>query len=116
MIEANVKINFDPKGVQNRIASQTHRNQFLLDQQVAKDSNYYCPRAGGDLQGSVLPSAAEGKGLLVWNEKYAARQYYDLPNKNTKEDGNPNARMKWFEVAKRACRKKWEKVANIGFN
>lgn len=111
---ANVKVNFSPKGVQDRFASKAHRAQFLLDQQVAKDSNYYCPRDVGSLQDSVIPSAASGSGLLIWDEPYARKQYYDYPNKS--KDQNPNASMKWFEKSKKVCKSKWLKLVQNGFN
>lgn len=114
MISANVKIDFNSKGVMNRNAAKSRRVQFQLDQQVAKDSNYYCPEDVGSLQDSVLPSAAEGKGLLIWNEPYAQAQYRGLPNKS--RDKNPNAQMKWFEWGKKFNLKKWVKVAQDGYN
>ena len=116
MIGATGTFKFSPEGVRTKIGGASRRAQFLLDQQVAKDSNYYCPEDlgySGGLMGSVEPSATEGKGVLVWNEPYAAAQYYDLPNKS--KDKNPNARMKWFEAAKAVCKKKWERVAQRGF-
>lgn len=113
MMSGSAKFSWKRQGVKTQIASQTRRNQFLLDQQVAKDSNYYCPEDVGSLQKSVILSAQSGRGELEWNEKYAKAQYYGLPNKS--KDKNPNARMKWFEVAKRMFKSKWVKVASRGF-
>jgi|WetSurMetagenome_2_1015567.scaffolds.fasta_scaffold381508_2 hypothetical protein len=110
---AEIKIDFDAKGVQARIGRRVQSNQFLLDQQIAKDSNYYCPRDVGSLQDSVIPSAAQGVGVLEWNEVYARAQYYDLPNKS--KDKNPNASMKWFEKAKKVFLQKWLEVGRRGF-
>jgi len=107
------KFTWNRQGVKTQIASKTRRSQVLLDQQVAKDSNYYCPEDVGSLQKSVLPSAATGAGLLVWNEKYARRQYYELPGKSL--DRNPNARMKWFEHAKTAFKSRWIRLVQRGF-
>lgn len=112
MIQGKAKFEWNAKGVQTKIGSGCRRAQFRLDQQVAKDSNYFCPRDVGSLQDSVLPSAAEGKGVLEWDESYARAQYYGLPNKST--DKNPNASMKWFERAKAIWRSKWVKVAQSG--
>ena len=107
-MKASVKIQFDAQGVKNRIAAQTRRAQLLLDQQVMKDSNLFCPRDVGSLQDSVIPSASRGEGLLVWNEIYAHAQYYGLPNKS--KDKNPRASMKWFEVAKARYLNRWVKL------
>ena len=113
MIKADGKFTMNAEGVRTKLAGNTRRAQLMLDQQVAKDSNYYCPEDEGGLHKSVLPSAATGRGLLEWNEEYARPQYYGLPNKSL--DENPNARMKWFEAAKAVCKKKWLGVARRGF-
>jgi len=109
-----ITVDFNTEGVRKRIQGKLDRVQFDFDQQVAKDSNFYCPQDVGTLKDSVLSSAASGKGLLEWDEIYARNQYYDLPNKS--KDKNPNARMKWFEVAKTNSIKKWEALANREYN
>ena len=109
----SAKFSWKRQGVKTQIASKTRRAQFKLDQQIAKDSNYYCPEDVGSLQKSVLPSAQSGAGLLVWDEKYAQAQYYRLPGKSL--DKNPNARMRWFEHAKAAFTAKWIRLAQNGF-
>ena len=113
MIRAQGSFDFRPEGVRTKINGASRRAQFRLDQQVAKDSNYFCPQDVGSLQKSVLPSVQSGDGLLEWNEPYAKAQYYGLPNKS--KDKNPNARMKWFEHAKTLWKKKWLEVAQRGF-
>ena len=102
------------KGVEIRISNKIARVQFMLDQRVAADSNFYCPEDVGTLQDSVIPSAASGKGLLIWDEKYAKAQYYMHPNKS--KDKNPNASMKWFERAKMVKKALWEQYANAEYN
>lgn len=108
-----VSVELNTQGVKSQIRSKVERAQFKLDEQVAKDSNYFCPDDTGSLQKSVIPSAASGRGELDWNEKYANRQYYGLPNKS--KDKNPNASMKWFERAKALWSKKWERLVNAEF-
>ena len=112
-MSGSAKFTWNRQGVKTQIASKTRRAQFKLDQQVAKDSNYYCPEDVGSLQKSVLPSAQSGAGVLVWDEKYARAQYYGLPGKSL--DKNPNARMRWFEHAKAAFKAKWIRLAQSGF-
>lgn len=109
-----VKVEFNAGGVKKRLNGLARRAQFRLDQQVMKDSNYYCPQDVGSLQKSVIPSAAQAKGLLEWNEQYAKAQYYGLPNKS--KDKNPNASMKWFERAKATSKEKWRKVVDAVYN
>jgi hypothetical protein len=72
--------------------------QAILDTQVLKDSNYFCPQREGDLIKSSITQSRIGDGLLIWATPYAHAQYYGLPKKSL--DVNPNARMKWFEEAK----------------
>lgn len=108
-----VSVELNTQGVKSQIHGSVKRVQFVLDQQVAKDSNYFCPEDTGSLQKSVIPSAASGAGLLEWNEKYTDRQYYGMPNKS--KDRNPNASMKWFERAKALWSKKWERLVNAEF-
>jgi hypothetical protein len=102
----------------NEIIQQKQGNfskaQFMLDQQVAKDSNYYAPEDVGTLQDSVLLYSRFGSGQLTWNTEYARKQYYELENKS--KDKNPNARMKWFEVAKSEKKDDWVKVANYAYS
>jgi hypothetical protein len=112
-----VSVEFNAQGVKSKIDGNVKRVQFVLDQQVAKDSNYFCPEDlgySGGLMGSVIPSAGSGKGLLEWNEVYAKAQYYGLPNKS--KDKNPNAAMKWFERAKALWVKKWERLVNAEYS
>lgn len=103
---------FDGKKVITRINDKLKRVQFLLDMQVLKDSNFYCPEDEGFLKGSgVLVS---GGGVVEWNMPYADEQYHGLPNKS--HDKNPNAQMKWFEAAKAEKLKDWEALANNEYN
>ena len=110
-MKVDVKINAE--GVKKRLHGLGRRAQFKLDQQVMKDSNFYCPQDVGSLQTSVIPSA-NGKGLLEWNKQYAKAQYYDFPNKS--KDKNPNASMKWFERAKAAKKDAWKRLVDAVYN
>lgn len=105
---------FNEKKVKDKIDNKVNKVQVILDMQIAKDSNYYCPEDVGTLQDSVLLFSDMGSGELVWNTEYAKKQYYGFPDKAT--DKNPNAQMKWFEVAKTKNNKTWEKIANGEFN
>ena len=102
-------VKFDTTKCAGRLQDVIEKRQKLLDQQVAFDSNYYCPEAEGDLKDSVLQSAREGKGVLVWDIEYAKKQYYEMPNKS--KDRNPNARGHWFDFAKSVRLQEWLKIA-----
>jgi hypothetical protein len=105
-------IKFDTNAVMDKIKKRTEKAQYLLDMQVIKDSNLYCPEDVGDLQDSALLGYTSGQ--VVWDIEYAKNQYYSDNNKST--DKNSRASMKWFEVAKANHLKEWEELANAEYN
>lgn len=107
-----VTIEIDESAIMRKIDGRMSRAQLVLDNRIAADSNYFCPMDTGALQGSVFP--IHGDGTLEWNEPYAKKQYYGLPNKS--KDSNPNASPQWFEHAKARNLKNWEKLANEEYN
>lgn len=111
----NVTFDLDNIGLTKRINDRVHKAQLALDQQIAKDANYYAPEHMGDLKDSVFPSAAKGEGELVWDIVYAHWLYEGIDFVFSK-DKNPNARSKWFEAAKSTRLKAWEKTANAEYN
>lgn len=106
------KITFDTEQVTKNINTRISMAQKKLDAQVIKDSNYYCPMDTGELQKSVLGSVI-GSGLLVWSKEYA-KKMYNFGGTLSKEN-NPNASVKWFEVAKSRKLVVWAMVANDGY-
>ena len=105
-------LNFDINAVEKKIEKRTKKAQFFLDQQVIKDSNYYAPEDTGNLQDSAV--IGSGGGQVKWDTIYAKNQYYTDNNKS--KDRNPNASMKWFEVAKSKWLKVWVRIANDKYN
>ena len=107
-----VTVELDTAKIQSKVERNLGRVQYVLDNRVAADSNYFCPRDTGNLQGSVFP--IQGTGELEWNTTYAKKQYYTGENKS--KDSNPNASMHWFEQAKARDLREWERVANEEYN
>lgn len=103
---SDITLEFDTAKLVNREQALINKNQMKLDYQVLKDSNYFCPKDVGTLQTSAQVT---NPGLIEWNQIYAKRQYYELPNKS--KDNNVNARMKWFEEAKARYLPDWLKIA-----
>ena len=101
-------IEFDASRVKASKMARVERAQKALDIQILKDSNYYCPDRSGTLMRSG--GIASGGGAVVWDMPYARKQYHDFPNKS--KDKNPNASVKWFEMAKAVMLKLWLEVAN----
>lgn len=104
------KVILDEVLLKNKITKRINRVQTALDIQILKDSNYYCPMYTGTLMKSGILNTVPGSGKVIWNTPYAKEQYYGKPNKSHQH--NPNARMKWFEVAKARRIREWEKLIN----
>ena len=103
-----ITVQFDTAAVGKRCKARLDRAQAVLDIQVLKDSNYYCPVAEGTLRDSGAVSS--GGGEVAWETPYASDQYNFFENK--RKDKNPNASTKWFERAKSTKAKAWEALAN----
>lgn len=90
------------------------KTQYILDEQILKDSNYFIPMDTAYLQQSSLRASEIGKGRLRWDTPYARRLYYN-PQYDFQTDVNPNASGLWFEKAKGLRSAEWERLANITF-
>lgn len=109
-IQYNVTVEMNGQKTKDRITKRIENIQGVLDAQIMKDSNFYCPMYTGTLIKSVIISSVLGSGLLTWNTPYAKAQYYGFPNKYKLK--NPNATQKWFEAAKASKLKSWVKLVN----
>jgi hypothetical protein len=109
-LSAETEVEFDEGKVRSRISEALRPVQAALDAQILKDANYFCPEDKGDLQSSAVRESRIGEGELVWATPYARRLYYN-PQFNFSKDRNPNARGKWFEAAKAANFRAWERIA-----
>lgn len=107
------KLEFDPNSCEAKILKTVSVAQKKLDAQILKDSNYYCPMESSMLQKSGILNTVLGSGKVVWNTPYAKAQYYGHPNKSHQK--NPNATMKWFEVAKSKNLGNWEELVNAEY-
>lgn len=104
MIKTNVKV--DLSGVSSKIKSNAERAQFILDEQILKDSNFYAPQDTGELIRSSLRMSLIGQGKLIWDTAYSRRLYYN-PQYDFSKDKNPNAGGLWFEMAKSRHLMEW---------
>lgn len=86
--------------------------QFILDNLVIQDSNYFIPMDTHTLERSALINTRLGSGLVVWQTPYARKLYYNT-NANFSKDQNPNARALWFEAAKAQKRDIWLEKAEL---
>jgi len=99
-------VEMDVLKVAGRLSGRLSLAQAALDEQVLKDSNYFCPQAEGTLQSSGVLATKIGTGEVIWDTPYAHRLYVH-PEYNFSKDKNPNARGKWFEEAKARHRDEW---------
>lgn len=112
---SNTTVEMNVPVVVARLSKQLVFSQAALDEQVLKDSNYFCPEAEGTLQGSGVLSTVIGSGEIVWNTPYAHRLYHH-PEFNFSTDKNSNARGKWFEEAKARHLPEWLAKAQAAIN
>lgn len=78
----------------------------VLAEQIKTDCNTYAREQSGDLKESAGIEA--GGRRIVWSTGYAKKVYYSgTPRRNK----NPNASLRWCEVAKRAHGKEWAAMA-----
>ena len=101
-----VKVDMDR--VLPRLIGNVERAQRILDSQVMADTSVYVPAESLNLRNEGI-RASFNPGEIEWPGPYAAKQYYEFPNKSTAV--HPLASMRWFEVAKAANLAKWLRVA-----
>lgn len=99
MIRINVDVNLNIDEIIAKAERAKEKAQFILDEQVVKDSNFFAPLDDGYLIGSSLEHTVFGSGEVVWKTPYARRLYYN-PQYDFSKDSNPNAGGLWFERAK----------------
>lgn len=78
----------------------------ILGEQILTDCNTYVRMQTGNLADSGHTES--GGKRIVWSTGYAKRVYYTgTPRRNR----NPNASLRWCEVAKRSHSKQWASLA-----
>ncbi|OEH53124.1 minor capsid protein [Oceanobacillus sp. E9] len=102
----DVKVDFDKNKVNKKLDNALGFGQFVLDNQVLKDSNYYIPMRSKNTRDSGITHSKIGNGEIRWVTPYV-REIYFNSNYNFSKDINPNARGLWFEAAKAEKIKQW---------
>lgn len=116
--------------IARKVSKAKKFGNYMLTQQIAKDSNYYAPVDQGYLKNSALYSGVNPKtgnkagpvkithghsGTIRWDVPYARRQYYGDAF-HFSHDVNPHARARWFDAAKAEHGKEWADVAQKAVN
>ena len=110
-----MNVEFNSTKIAARLEGVIEKRQKLLDSEVLKDSNYFCPLKAGTMQNSGILYTVLGSGEVQWKTPYVRGQYYlgeKVSPSQIKYSHNKNAQPKWFEAAKVRHFKKLEKIAN----
>ena len=107
-----VDIKLNTIEIEAQLEKQKQKAQKLLDHMVLRDSDKYAPDKSGTLRKKGFDTVL-GSGLVIWNVPYAKEVYH--AGGTPRQLKNPNARRKWFEVAKSRFRDKWVRLVNDGF-
>ena len=101
---ANVRIKiFNPNMTAKRLEKVFYQKALpVLAEDIKSDCNTYVRMQDGTL--AISARTESGGRFITWNTDYAKKVYYTgTPRKNV----NPNASLRWCEVAKRKHAKEW---------
>lgn len=101
-----MRFKFDRNATIARLTNAKNKAVFAVTEQALADSNNYCKFDQGELVESSKKASKPEEGLMIWDSKYARRQYY-LDTANT--DDNPNAQKMWAHVAHSKHNDEWQK-------
>ena len=91
------------------------QSQFVLDNQVLKDTQEYVPRAEGYLFQSAITHSKLGEGSIIWRTPYARKMYYGT-SLNFSQDKHSKATSLWFEASKSVNKQAWVDVSKRAFS
>lgn len=104
-----VKIYIDPNKVSARVMTAWNAGLPQLSEEILADCNEYCKEESQTLIKSSLIHSKPEEGKLIWETKYAKRQYWEI--QTSRKRGRT---WKWCETAKRKRLKKWREKAERG--
>lgn len=104
-----IRIKIDPNRCAAKVMGAWDKQLYALSGQILQDCNRYCKEDSNTLISSSYAASELGKGRLVWDTKYAKRQYFEIKTSLT-----PGRTWKWCETAKRKFKEIWRKQAEKG--
>ena len=104
-----VKIMIDPNKVSSRVMTAWNAGLPQLSEEILADCNEYCKEESRTLILSSESASILEEGKLVWDTKYAKRQYWEIQTSLKR-----GRTWKWCETAKRKRLKEWRKKAERG--
>lgn len=102
----SVKIDIDPRRIEARIQGAIDTGLPILTDAIRKDCDYYVKVDQGTMRDSAATASDFDAGKIVYNTKYARRQYYTMRALRP-PGGNPHASRRWFWMAKRRFLPRW---------
>ena len=101
-----IKIKIDPNQCAAKVMGAWNKGLYVLSSQILGDCNQYVKVDQHTMEKSSLSASKLDEGKLVWDTKYAKRQYWEIKTSLT-----PGRTWKWCETAKRKHRKDWQRIA-----
>ena len=101
-----VQIKIDPNKVAAKVQGAWDKGLFALSSQILGDCNQYVKVDQHTLEQSSYTASLLSEGKLVWDTKYAKRQYWAIKTSLT-----PGRTWKWCETAKLKYKADWQKIA-----
>lgn len=91
------------------IGAMQQKALYAATSQALDDCNFYVPVRNWFLRNSSYGASDVENGHLVWRTPYARRRYYEPANLS--KHPNPNASLRWAEVARDNHLDDWAKIA-----
>ena len=101
-----IKINIDQNRCAAKIEKAWENSLRPLSIQVLSDCNRYVKIDRHTMEASSYSASRFEDGVLIWDTKYAKRQYWQIQTSLT-----PGRTWKWCETAKKKHRIDWAKIA-----
>ena len=100
-----VKINIVKSAVEAKVQGAFQKGLPLLCEEIKNNCNQYCKEDSGELISSSDRHSRPQEGKIIWQTKYARRQYWEI--RTAYKTVNPDASWRWCEVAKQKHLRQW---------
>ena len=104
-------VRFEISGLDAKIDALADAACAFATEQALSDCSIYVPYRNGYLRSSGAATMDKSTGTITWQTPYARRRYYGEPPLKGR---NPNASLRWAEVAKQNHIQDWIRAAEEG--
>ena len=104
-----IKIYIDREKCGARVKSAWEKGLYALSSQILGGCNQYVKIDSHTLEASSYDHSILAEGKLIWETKYAKRQYWEIETSLT-----PGRTWKWCETAKAKHLDDWTMIAEKG--